>query len=356
MGKPLSITGEDSTVKLLNKVYRQGNFNNVDFRIVDNVNKYGDCYEYLYLDNKKIKSKLISPDCAYPVYSDNGEYIAFIEHWKDALSSVFYYNVFYADKVEEWNNAGGKLIKVNEYVNISGLPIHYHNINDYDELFGRSELKDIIPILDEMEDLLSKLGDSVYTNSMNPMPIVIGQRIDSSIDADAMGYLLNLEDGADFKYANASMDYNSIKLLYDNLKQHLLDISCMPSVAMGNSNVANVSEISLKLLYQLADVKAMLNEKCIRVGLYERLEVIEGLFKRLGINVDCSEIDVVFNYSRPVNVNDIMDNMKKQYEMGAISKQTIIENSELTNNVSKELVRLKGEDVKSEGKGDNINN
>jgi hypothetical protein len=344
LGKPLSLSGDDEIIKEFNKIYRKGRYSNIDYKIIDKINKFGDAYEYVYIDEGVIKSKLINSEDAYPVYDDNGNYICFIEYYT-TINSVSYYTVFYMDKVEQWTNEGGTLQKVNEYINVSGLPIHYHNMNDLDEQFGQSELKDIIPILDEMEDILSKMADSVYINSLSPMPVISGQRIESSIPSDAMGYILNLEDGAEFKYASATMDFNSIKLLYDNLKQHLLDIACMPSVAMGNSNVANVSEVSLKLLYQLADVKAMLNEKCVREGLYQRIDTILKLLKIGGVTLDGS-IDVVFNYARPVNIGDIMDNLKTQYDMGAISKKTIIEKSEYTQDVSNELDRIQSEGVR----------
>lgn len=74
--------------------------------------------------------------------------------------------------------------------------------------FGVALLNDIKPIMDALEDVMAKMSDSIYVNVMNPMPVAIGQRIESSIPADAVGYVMNLDVG-DFKYANCSLDYNS---------------------------------------------------------------------------------------------------------------------------------------------------
>lgn len=344
LGKPVSLIGSESMVKEFNKIYRRAGLTNINYKIVDKVNKYGDCFEYIYVNEAgQIKSKLINSEDGYPIYDDEGEYIGFIEYY--ITDNVSHWTIFYPDRVEKWNNKGGELNKEAEFINVSGLPIHYHNANDIDNNMGRSELADILPILDEMEDLLSKMGDSIYTLSLNPMPVSTGQRIDSSIPADATGYVLNLDDGAEFKYANATMDYNSIKLYYDNLKQHLNDIAYMPSVAMGNSNVANVSEVSLKLLYQLADVKAMLNERYIKEGFNKRHDVIIKLLNKKNIVFGEDDyVDVEFTYARPVNTSEIMDNIKKQWEMGAISKKTIIEKSEYTNDVEQEMQRLSEEE------------
>ena len=70
--------------------------------------------------------------------------------------------------------------------------VHYHNFSDEDYNYGVSLLTDIKPIMDELEDIISKLGDAIYANTLNPMPVAIGQRIESSIPADATGYVLNL--------------------------------------------------------------------------------------------------------------------------------------------------------------------
>lgn len=343
-GKPLTITGTEAMVDKYNWIYYNGSYNNLDYKIIDKINKYGDCGEYVYVINGVIKSHIIKPEDFYPVYDADYNYIACIESWTDAGNNISYYTVYYADRVEMWNNNGGNFTMADSKVNVSGLPIHYHNANEYDDSFGRSEIEDIKPILDCIEDLLSKFNDGIYINSLNPLPVSIGQRIEGNISADAVGYVLNMEDNADFKYVSAMLDYQSIKLLYDSLRKELLDIACMPSVAMGNTNVANVSEVSLKLMYQLADVKAMINEKFVREGLFRRFEIFKRLLNKMGIEFsDKDYVDIEFNYSRPVNTKDILDNLKVQNDMGAISKQSIVEKSPLTNDVTQELERLSKE-------------
>lgn len=52
-------------------------------------------------------------------------------------------------------------------------------------------------------------------------------------------------------------------------------------------------------------------------------------------------INVAFNYSRPQNASELLDNIKKQFDMGAISLQSIVEQSPLTSDVIMELDRLK---------------
>ncbi|MCD2346233.1 phage portal protein [Clostridium guangxiense] len=358
LGKPLSLTGSEGKVKEYQNVYRRGNYNNIDFKLLDNVIKYADSYEYVYIDNNKnVCSKIIKSEDGYPIYSeDTGDYIGFIEYYTMQSNSVSYYNVYYADRVEQWNNQGGDLRLISTSNNISGLPIHYsNNESEYDN-FGRSILEDLKPLFDEFEDIFSKMSDSIYTLSLNPMPVTTGQKIEGSIPADACGYSINLDTGS-FDYKNAVIDSNTVKLYLDKLQQQLNSIAHMPSIALGNSNVANVSEVSLKLLYQLADVEAMLNEKWMRRGLQQRFLYFDKLLGLLGITFNNNDyVDVEFNYSRPVNGQDLLNEIQTQFNMGAISKQSIIEKSPLTTDVSTEMERLKEENNSDNSTGNNTDN
>lgn len=76
--------------------------------------------------------------------------------------------------MEHWSNEGGDEMLVSTDMGV-GLPIHYHNFNDEDYNFGVSLLTNIKPILDDLEDIMSKLGDSIYVNVLNALPVATGQ-------------------------------------------------------------------------------------------------------------------------------------------------------------------------------------
>jgi hypothetical protein len=59
------------------------------------------------------------------------------------------------------------------------------------------------------------------------------------------------------------------------------------------------------------------------------------------MGIDSASVDVVFNYDLPSDTKSLMTNMKTQWEMNSISKETIIENSPFTNDVGLELDRIK---------------
>lgn len=345
LGKPVQLSCDDEiSLKTFTDIYKLGHYDAVDYTIIDRVNKFGDTYEAIYVDNGVIKSKILDNACSYPVYDDMGIYIAFIEHWTDVYSAISYWDVYYPNRVEHWNNEGGEeqLVSTDRSV---GLPIHYHNVNDEDYNYGISLLRDIKPIMDDLEDIMSKMGDAIYVNTLNPMPVAVGQRIESSIPADACGYVMNLDVG-DFKYANCSIDYNTIKLYLDNLKQMLNDISCMPSVLGSNTNIANISEVSMQILLMMASVYADENKKWLNIGFSERFKRFQKILSMQGISVE-SDVDVIYNVSMPVASTEMITNLKALQEMGAISRETIMEKSELISDVDVEKKRLQGENVVS---------
>lgn len=342
LGKPVQLSCKDeNTANTFADIYRLGHYDTVDYQIIDRVNKFGDAYEAIYVDNGVIRSKVLDNACSYPVYDDIGEYISFIEHWTDAYTAITYWDVYYPNYVEHWDNEDGveHLVSTERSV---GLPIHYHNFNDEDYNFGLSMLVDIKPIMDDLEDIMSKLGDAIYVNTLNPMPVATGQRIESSIPADATGYVLNLDVG-DFKYANCNIDYNTIKLYLDNMKQFLNDVSNIPSVLGSNTNIANISEVSMQILLMMANLNADETKKWLNLGFKERFKRFQKILSMQGIGVE-SDVDVIYNVSMPVASTEMIANLKALQEMGAISRETIMEKSEIITDVDVEKKRLEGEE------------
>ena len=343
LGKPVQLSCDDeNTLKTFSDIYRLGQYATVDYEIIDRVNKFGDAYEAIYVDNGVIKSKVLDNACSYPVYDDIGEYISFIEYWTDAYTNISFWNVYYPTYVEHWDNEGGELRLVSTDKSV-GLPIHYHNFNDEDYTRGFALLDDIRPIMDALEDTMAKMSDSIYVNVLNPMPVAIGQRIESSIPSDAVGFVMNLDVG-DFKYANCSLDYNSIKLYLDNMKQFLNDVACMPSVLGSSTNIANISEVSMQILLMMANVFADENKKWLNIGFKERFRMFQKILGMQGIKVD-SDVDVIYNVSMPVASTEMIANLKALQEMGAISRETIMEKTEYITDVDVEKKRLQGENV-----------
>lgn len=347
LGKPVSYSGDEKIVKDINDIYRLGGYDATDYEILDRVLKFGDAFEVVYQENGVIKSKVLDSTDCYPIYY-NGEYLGFIEHWTDCWTGITYYTVYYPTYTEFWHNDGGELSMYDTKINVCGLPIHWHNLCDDDYNFGKDLLSDLIPIMDDIEDAMAKLGDAVYTLSMNPIPVATGQRIDSSIPADAVGYVLNLDVG-DFKYANCQMDYSTIGLYLDEMKKWLADVACFPSVFSSNGNIANVSEVSIRMLFHMASLLADENKKWLNKGFRQRLEKFNIMLKMQGLDT-INNVEVIYNYNLPSATAETLANMNILKQMGAISVETVMEKADLIDNKDVELKRIKKETKEQEKK------
>lgn len=346
LGNPLTVTGSENVAKEMKRVYKKGQYDNVDFTLLGNLIRFGNSYEYLYLDakTKAIKSKVIENENAYPVYDDEGEMVSFIEWYISGEEANEYFIVFSETEVEKWSTIGtGKLHRISKNKNASGLPISYKNLNELSSLFGKSDLDSYVGIIDHLEDIISKFSDSFYKHH-NPIPVVTGQQLTGGgINPHVIGSGLQLDDDADFKLVSVDLNEKAFETIYNTLKQELLNISSTPAVSLNNTDVSNLSETSMKILFTLADMKGKLNEKYLRNGLEIRFEKVFELLERKGIEFtedDRDSLDVVFNYSKPQNETEIIDNLVSLNSIGAISNETAIEINPYISNTAQELERL----------------
>lgn len=344
LSKPVTIIGNQDVVDIIGRVYRRGGYNQIDYRLLDSMIKYGLAIEYVTYEGDRITSKVLDPSDCYQIYDDYMNLIGLIEHWN--IEGKVYYRVYSGDTVTSYEALDGELVHVGTAPSVGGLPIVYKNENELDATTGRSELEDIIPIIDELESLLSKYSSSFFRHH-NPIPVVIGQQLrGDGLDPQLVGGGIVLDDGSDFKMVSNNLDSQSFDKIYNTLKQALLDISSTPAVSLNSQDVSNLSEVSIKLLFSLADVKAGLNEKYMRQGIEQRFERIRNILALQGIAIDDDSydtLDVVFSYARPRNEQDIINDIKTLREIKAISLESALSHSPYTSDVYQELERIKAE-------------
>ena len=128
------------------------------------------------------------------------------------------------------------------------------------------------------------------------------------------------------------------------MKQFLNDVACMPSVLGSSTNIANISEVSMQILLTMASVYADENKKWLNIGFQKRFEMFKKILGMQGIKVD-SDVEVIYNVAMPVASTEMIANLKALQEMGAISKETIMEKTEYVSDVEVEKKRLSGENV-----------
>jgi len=222
---------------------------------------------------------------------------------------------------------------------------------DKTDIFGDGLVADLIPIMDAIEYLMSMLDDAAICLSLNPIGVVQGKRIDSKIPKDVVSPVLNLEDKSesDFKRAASTLDSDSVQLLLEHLILQFYAVACIPASMYGQSNISNVSEVSLKYLFSPTDNKAQKTIQSLTDGMFQRFEYFRKLQGLRSVHKKYADeafdsLNINFNVSRPVDTNSLMTDLKLQQEMRAISRRTIMEKPPYTTDVSLELQRMEGEE------------
>lgn len=348
----VQVVGQQRVADEFNEVSKRAKFNLKNTEILKKLLCFGQCAEYVYMDKGRITSKIIDPSQYTPVYNRHNELIGLIEHY--SWNGNDYFVVYDEEKVQEYESVKGKLRLTAQYASLTGLPVIYSSNDLIGNSEGRSDLEDWKGLLDNIEDLISKYTDSFYT-FMSPIPVIIGQELKGDMRKEVVGQGIKLDDGADFKYASNKMDSNTFNSLYKTLYQTLLDVSATPSVALGKSEISNVSEQTIKLMFSLAEVKADQNEKHMKHGLNKRYEKIRTLLEYRGFTMTDEEfysIDFVFTYNIPMNQGEIISNMQKLREMSGISLDTLLENNPYVQDVQMEKERLLEEGMLGNNKVD----
>mgnify|MGYP002510626031 CR=1 FL=1 len=348
---PVTLTGKERIVDEFSKVNKLANYNSKNLKILSELLKFGSVSEYVFVNKKGyIDSKIIPADEGTPVYNQHNEMIAFIQSY--VFDGIGYYTVFEEDVVKEYKHEGEAVHLIGQHANLSGLPIHYHSKSEYSEVEGRSALDDFMNLLDDMEMLLSKTLDATYTYFQG-IPVLSGQRLNTAngIPKEIVGGGLVLDDGATFEFVSNELDIKAFEVLYDKLNQQLLDVSATPAVSMNRTDVTNLSETSIRLLFSLAEVKASENEQYMREGMLERYERVRKLLAYRGIDIcddEFATLDLLFKYNRPSNDKEQIDNLKTLREIDGISVESMLERNPYVNDVAQEIDRMEMEGMLKE--------
>lgn len=346
---PVTLTSEDkATLEAFKEVYTKARYNSIDFKILDKVVKYGETYEYVFIsENGNITSRIIPAEDSYPVFDETGNMIAFIEFY--TIDGISYYILYTENEVIRYIDDDG-LKLTGRYKNISGLPIQYKTINELDSCQGRSSLEDYISIIDSLEDLISKYHDGLY-RFISGIPILKGTGLTTKddkgrIDPNAVGFMLQIDDTADFQIVQNKMDSASFKAVYEILMAQLLNISQTPAIAMNAVEISNLSETSIRMMYSLASVKARLNEDALLDGFIQRWNKIRKLLALQGIQVS-GDISCTFEYDIPLNATEVINNITALKQNGLISLETALSRTPYIYDVATEMQKIKSDTISS---------
>lgn len=354
VSSPVTLVGDEAIVEEFNRVYRLGGFNKIDYLVCQDLYKYGDAFEYPYWDDekKRIVSKVFQNADCFPIYDDNYNYINFVEHWNE--NGIKKHVIYYPERVDTYNDS----ILIDSKPNLTGLPIHYSSIDKSNyQQFGDSIVEDMVEVMDKVEELISRIFDGVTLFSTNPIGVSSGTVVGNDINPELPGSVMNVGPNEKFEWVLGEMDAKTIEIELNELNKHFFAVAGIPGEVMGDSNISNVSETSLRMLFTNTDNKAKKTSFVLNDGFRIRFEYIRKLLEKNGkrfTDEQFQSLNILFNYNRPVG-EDLIDDLKKQKESGAMSVKTFIERSPYTSDTTLELKRLEEEKISAKTTTESVN-
>lgn len=346
VGDDVTLTGSEDVVKLFSRHYT--NLHDSDFKICKDLIKYGNSYFYTFRDGDEIKEKVFNPCDSTPIYDTYGRMKAFVERIDNkTISGEIVDTVYLPSHVDTYLN--GKL--VDTAINMTGmLPVHVKSLDEWHySIYGDSFMLNLINILDKEELILSKTLDATRLSTA-PLLAICGTKLANS-DAiksveGSSGLVLNLEEGSTADWLTANTDIQTIQFLLKELERFFCMIGAIPSSIVGQSNSSNLSAESVSQLYQLTENRAKQSIVALKKGFKARWKAMRTLLTQMGENIadeSFKTLDCNFNLTKPIDVLNIVESIKRQYDIGGISQQSVVELSPITANASQEIERLKAE-------------
>ena len=203
-------------------------------------------------------------------------------------------------------------------------------------------------MIDRSEELTSVDAD-VNDRFANPAMVASSEILNSLPKQEDEAKLYILKNGGDVKYLTWDQASASKTNEYDRLDKHILSKSFTPNIDFDNmKNLGNLSGKAIRKVLLMAYIKAD-KRKETHDGYMNRhvslmLAILANVldYKRAA-QYNALQIDHEFQEPFGDDVSDTLADLSKQYNDGALSRETYLEMSYLVKNVKEELDRIKAE-------------
>lgn len=354
----VKVAGEKEIAATYGKVYNRGDFHSANMKVMQYLSRHGEAYEYTYIEDGIIKTHVFKPEYSFPVYNRFNQMEAFVYCYP--YDGKLYYDVYHKERVEQYEvkDNGMKLLSV-KYNASKVLPYEYKQEAFTEDGIIRPDTDKIIPLIDEFESSLSKNADAIYKHLMGIMH-VDGALLDTppEMSKDTTGFVIQTNYGGKVEYVMNAHLTQPLNDLFRILIESVCQATMTPVIALGISKIENISEETMRELYKNADSKAEANKRYLRNGFNQRHKAIRNLLELQGQLFSDDEfysLKTVFKTNRP-NSNKADAEIKQMYyEMGAISRETLVNTNPFVDNAKVEMERLLAEERGREGEQEKSN-
>lgn len=202
------------------------------------------------------------------------------------------------------------------------------------------------PAIERVESLTSTDAD-VNDRFANPAMVATADVLNSLPKAEEEAKLYILKNGGEIKYLTWDQASESKKNEYERLDKHILSKSFTPDIDFDNmKGLSNVSAKALKQMMTLATIKAEKRKESHDGYMNRHANLMRAIMGNVLDYTNKSKYDALIlghEFQEPFgeDASETLSDLLKQFGAGALSLQTMLENSYLIKNAQIEMERIK---------------
>lgn len=254
--------------------------------------------------------------------------------------SIQHYDIYTKDRIYFCKNINGSKWEIDEKPNlVSKIPVIVFQ--------QEVEWDGVQSVIERIEDAYSKNADT-NDNFGDPALVATSEIVNTLPKQEEESKLYILKNGGDIKYLERSSTNESRQTEIDALDEQVMSKTFTPNITIEElKGLSNASGTTLRQVMLLATIKADKRKESHD----NYLSRISSLMKAIMGNVldkksgSYDQLVISHEFQEPFvsDIASVLDSAIKQFNVGALSMQTLLEISHLVPNSEKEMERIKKE-------------
>lgn len=214
------------------------------------------------------------------------------------------------------------------------------------------EHADVQPMIDRSERMESTDAD-VNDRFSNPAMVATSEILNSLPKAEDEAKLFILKNGGKVEYLTWDQASESKKNQFERLEKHILSKSFTPNVDFDNmKGLGNMSAKAIRKVMLLAVIKAEKHKENHDGYMNRHVSLMKAILGNVLDYVHKSEYDALeigHEFQEPFgdDVSELLSDLSRQYNDGALSRETYVEMSYLVKDSKAEIERIKQEEAEA---------
>lgn len=208
------------------------------------------------------------------------------------------------------------------------------------------------PMIERTENLSSVDAD-VNDRFSNPAMVATSEILNSLPKQEDEAKLYIMKNGGKIEYLTWNQASESKKNEYDRLDKHILSKSFTPNIDFDNmKSLGNMSAKAIRKVMMLAFIKAEKHKESHDGYMNRHASLMLAIMGNVLDYKNKSKYDnakISHEFQEPFgdDVSDLLADLSKQYNDGALSRQTYVEMSYVVKNATQEMERIKAEQAEA---------